>query len=287
MENIMSSSRLIKSKLQQWAFRNGIELIGSKNTQGEKYYTKKRNDNFFIPPSNITLDDFKKADGQELGNGNYPGKIQALHSSSAIAVNFFEYWKLSKEKELVAKGLNIPSTNIIDIRFEQKFPILDANHKPPNIDVVIQYKNHILCAIESKFTEAYANRKEMHGLKNEYFVKSDLWEYLPNLLSYAKLISPKDTQNKFLHAAQLIKHTLGLINYFGDKSKFRLIYLWYDTLGEEGYFHRKEIETFSDVIKNDGIIFQNITWQELIINMANKYRTSHSKYFDYMTERYL
>jgi hypothetical protein len=283
----MSSSAFIKSKLQLWALRNGIGLIGSKITKGEKYYTEKRDDNFFQPPSTTTLDDFLKADGQELGNGIYPGKIQALHSSSAIAVNFFEYWKLSLDKEFLAKGLMIPSKNIFDIRFEQKYPILGNNHKPPNIDVVIQYNNQNVCAIECKFTEAYTYRKGTHGLKKEYFSKNDLWKELPSLFSYAQSISPTDIQNNYLHPAQLIKHTLGLLYKFKDKKKFRLLYLWYDVNGEEGFNHRKEIETFSDVIKKDDIAFQSISWQELIINMANKHVAAHKKYFDYMTERYL
>lgn len=283
----MSSSDFIKSKLQLWALRNGIALIGSKITQGGKYYTKKRNDNFFQLPSKTTLDDFSKADGQELGNGKFPGKIQALHSSSAIAVNFFEYWKLSPDKEFLAKGLKIPSKNISDIRFEQKYPILDGNHTPPNIDVVIQYSNQNVCAIECKFTEAYTNRKGTHGFKKEYFVKNDLWNELPNLFSYAQSISPDDFLNTYLHPAQLIKHTLGLLNAYKNKKKFRLLYLWYDAIGEEGYYHRKELETFSDVLKKDDISFQSITWQELIINMANQHIVSHQKYFDYMTDRYL
>jgi len=122
----------------------------------------------------MTLDDFVNADGQELGTGKYPGKIQALHSSSAIALNFFEYWKSSNEKSMIAKGLKIPSRDIYDIRFEQKFPILNGNHTSPNIDVVILYTNNTICAIGCKFIEPYSDRKNNHSFKKEYFVKTDL-----------------------------------------------------------------------------------------------------------------
>ena len=64
-----------------------------------EYYTQNRNDNFFLPPSLETVNDFKNANGQEFGNGIDPGKIKALHSSSALAVNFFEYWKASSDKQ--------------------------------------------------------------------------------------------------------------------------------------------------------------------------------------------
>jgi len=282
----MSATHFIKSKLQLWAIRKGIPLIGSKIIKGGKYYTQNRDDNFFLPPSSPTENDFKNANGQEFGNGIDPGKIQALHSSSALAVNFFEYWKASSDKEFLAKGLKIPSKNIVDIRFEQKYPILNRNHPPPNIDVEIQYKNNNVCAIECKFTEAYSKRENTNGIQTEY-MKNASWTGLSNLLAYAKSICPKDGTNKYLHPAQLIKHTLGLMNKFKDKRKFRLVYLWYDANGEEGSVHRKELDSFSAIMKNDGISFQSITWQELITNMATKHFPAHKGYFDYITERYL
>lgn len=282
----MSAEVLIKSKLQLWAIRKGIPLIGSKIIKGGKYYTQNRNDNFFLPPSLETVNDFKNANGQEFGNGIDPGKIQALHSSSALAVNFFEYWKASSDKQFLAKGLKIPSNNITDIRFEQKYPILPENHPPPNIDVKIQYEDKNVCAIECKFTEAYSKRENTNGIQTEY-IKNASWTGLSNLLAYAKSICPIDVINNNLHAAQLIKHTLGLMKIFQDKKSFRLLYLWYDANGEEGSVHRRELESFSEIIKKDGISFQSITWQELITNMANKHFPAHKDYFDYIAERYL
>lgn len=282
----MSAGVLIKSKLQLWALRKGIPLIGSKGDKGGKYYTLNRDDNFYLPPSLETVNDFKNANGQEFGNGIDPGKIQALHSSSALAVNFFEYWKASSDKEFLAKGLKIPSKNIVDIRFEQKYPILNRNHPPPNIDVEIQYEDKNVCAIECKFTEAYSKRENTNGIQTEY-IKNASWAGLSNLLAFAKSICPTDEINKCLHPAQLIKHTLGLMKEFKDKKKFRLLYLWYDAYGEEGSVHRKELDSFSAIMKNDGITFQSITWQELITSMGTKHFPVHKDYFDYITERYL
>ena len=59
--------------------------------------------------------------GVEDFNSN--GKMQALHSSSAIVVNVFEYWK-SKSPDFIAKALKIPSKKIEEIVFEEKFPIV-------------------------------------------------------------------------------------------------------------------------------------------------------------------
>ena len=82
-----------------------------------------------------------------------------------------------------------------------------------------------------------------------------------------------------------MKHILGLKRQFG-KSGFRLLYLWYDVLGEQGKLHQDEVLEFTEVAKNDDIKFHSITYQELIVKLAKKLRTEHPKYIRYLTERY-
>ena len=66
---------------------------------------------------------------------------------------------------------------------------------------------------------------------------------------------------EYLDVPQLLKHILGLKSSYPDG--FTLLYLWYDVLGEEGAIHRKEINTFSEVVKDDDIRFHSISTQEL------------------------
>ena len=68
---------------------------------------------------------------------------------------------------------------------------------------------------------------------------------------------------------------------------FRLLYLWYDVLGEDGKRHRDEVSEFASVAKDDGIQFHSITYQELILKLAKNFRDSHGDYIQYLTERYL
>ena len=89
-----------------------------------------------------------------------------------------------------------------------------------------------------------------------------------------------------LHAAQLIKHILGLKRAVG-RDGFRLLYLWYDVLGAEGCRHRDEVEEFRATAKSDGVMFYSLTYQELIYRMAGKLRAQHEDHFRYLTERYL
>ncbi len=282
----MNSQKYIKEKQKFWAESKGIELIGSKIERGEKIYTINRDENFFCNLSEDTIKEFKSADGNEFGKDKYPGNIQALHSSSAIALNVFEYWK-NKDFEIIARSLKIPSKNIVNITFEKKLLISNNFDKPPNIDVVFEYSNSYVSAIECKFTEPYGQRAHQ-GLKEKYIIESGIWNNIPKIRKLSEEISPNDNKFKYLHSAQLIKHMLGLLSHSnGKKNKFRLIYLWYDIFGEDGYIHKNEIEMIKDVFQKDDLNFQSITYQELIIKLMQNKREEDSEYIKYLAERYL
>ena len=113
-----------------------------------------------------------------------------------------------------------------------------------------------------------------------------IWNDIPSLYSLAKSICPDDKKFFHLHPAQLIKHILGLKAHFG-KEGFRLLYFWYDVLGEEGVTHKKEISAFLERTLADGIKFHALSVQELIIALSNEYRSDHSEYIQYISGRYL
>jgi hypothetical protein len=284
----------ILSKQIQWAKRKNIKLIGSKVTKGFPAYTQKLDDNLFEPLVSDVINDLSKGDGGEiLSKNNFPAKANAVHSSSALGINMFHYWKTSGKIDNIAHacGLCAKQNKMqTDIRFEQKFIISKTFQKCPNLDVVIennendQYK---IYAIECKFSEAYSPRK--HGGIDPKYFRSDimpLWNDISNIYDLAKTISPDDNEFKFLHPGQLIKHILGLKNKFGKKD-FRLLYLWYDVLGKEGYVHRTEIEKFSAYTNADEVKFSSISYQELITSLAKNYYETNEKFIDYMTGRYL
>ena len=129
--------------------------------------------------------------------------------------------------------------------FEKKFPILPNSMRHSNIDVVFNYKNGYCCAIECKFTEPYQqSRKTTSGLKEKYISEFEHWDSIPNVFQLAKIISPNDTKFNYLYSAQLVKHVLGLLTKY-DKSKFRLLYVWYDAFGEKSYRYSLELEAVS------------------------------------------
>ena len=279
----------IKSKQQIWANLRNLELIGSQNERGEKLYTETLTGNLFKQMSKDTLESFIEGDGKELGNGIIPGKMQALHSSSALSVNVFDYWKDVEDRACIAKSLLIPSVKIAKIIFEKKYLIIqDSINKHPNIDVVIEYNNGNCCAIECKYTEPFSKRQGEYGFKEKYFDGFGSWGIIPEIHKLASSISPEDKKFQKLHAAQLIKHILGLLTYYKNRTdKFRLIYLYYAVFGEDGYIHDKEIAEFSEIVKKDRIVFQAITWQELIFNLFAHCFKEHETYVKYLFERYI
>jgi hypothetical protein len=284
----MKAREYILSKQIQWAHNHGIDLIGSKGNLGHPAYTRNLEDNLFAPLMPETRKSFQTGDGGELA-GN-PSKMQAVHSSSALGVNIFQYWQSINEVEKIACvcGFCRKTTRVSrDISFEVKYSIDDRFRYAPNIDVVIsndsatQYK---VFAIECKFTEAYGGYGHS-GIKKKY-LDLDIWQEISHLHKLAISISPNDDQFQYLHAAQLIKHILGLKRAFG-KTNFRLLYLWYDALGNEGAKHRAEVSEFIEVAKSDGIVIHGMSYQELIVRLADNYRVSHKKYVEYITSRYL
>ena len=118
----------------------------------------------------------------------------------------------------------------------------------------------------------------------EYIYDLSLWNDLPTLYDLAKKISPDNNSYKYLNAAQLIKHILGLNN---QKNGYSLLYLWYDVNVESGAKHRNEIAEFAEIAKKDNIKFSHITYQEVISRLTQEFYAGNEDYCNYLTDRYL
>jgi hypothetical protein len=286
----MSGKTYIQTKQMLWAKRNSILLRKPTANSEEANYTHKLEDNLYEPLDPVYKEQFKAADGGELlDKANSAAKMKALHSSSAIGVNFFHYWgKRGLVKEIaIACGLCAKeNTKTFDVTFEEKFQIDGSFQRSPNIDVVIKSRESQpdVFGIECKFSEAYGGSHS--GLSEKYIEMTDLWKDIPSLYEFAKSISPGDKKFKHLHPAQLVKHILGLKKQCGGKS-FKLLYLWYAVPGEDGSAHRKEIESFAKVAEKDNINFRSITYQEVIVNLYRHYYQEHNQFIDYLADRYL
>jgi len=291
----MNAYEYIILKQIEWAKNNGIKIIEKRDGNTWIAYTEKLEDNLFLRSiSEETKKELKKGDGNELSTKNGKPKIQALYSSSALAINVFDFLRKEKRTDIV---MNI-FANLFDnkttntdrvlqgvVRFEMKVPIEGIKGKSPNIDVAIVSYVDTICkviAIESKFAEPYRGNKAVN-FSEQYFQKQFIWKKIPHIRRLADFLNNQERSFNYLDAAQLIKHILGLIS---KPENFCLLYLWYDVPGEEGCYHREEVEYFKEVVEKDGIKFHHMTYQELIIKLS-KYRDQFPEYIEYLATRYL
>ncbi|QYK50979.1 MAG: hypothetical protein KF701_00460 [Anaerolineales bacterium] len=211
--------------------------------------------------------------------------MRAVHSTSALAVNVFQYLGEVGRADAAVGGGDAAAYRSATVVFEEKYPVGKGFGIAPNVDVVIKPLGlqQPVVAIECKFSEAYRINPSK-GLKVKYLNVAELWPELPALHRLALALSPEDTRFRFLHAAQLIKHTLGLRRMYGRN--FCLVYLWYAADGDEGRVHADEAAAFTEIARADGIAFASITYQELIRRLAEELEEEHGEYIEYLTGRY-
>ena len=106
---------------------------------------------------------------------------------------------------------------------------------------------------------------------------------MPQILA----LSPgKDRQQfELLDAGQLLKHILGLTLAYG-KRKFKLLYLYMDTIGPLSVAHEREVES-SDNLIGDDVEFRWAKYRDLISRLVSICAdcADDSLYTDYLTGR--
>src|SRR5437899_1388570 len=99
----MSVVSQIRDRQRRWAIRAG-------HKPNEKGYLGTIADNLWHPLSVQTRKEFERGKGSELrGDAKRPAKMRALHSSAALACNFFDFWR-DRDKAVLSKALSLPET---------------------------------------------------------------------------------------------------------------------------------------------------------------------------------
>jgi len=223
--------------------------------------------------------------------------MRAPHSSSALVVNVFHYWRLYNQLgpilSTIAPGLK--DYEVQDVRFEAQCPInWPVPRTPPHLDVIIRYSQLAqpgvikAVAVESKFQEIYGQGQG--SFADSYLADENkaIWDGLEPMRELATQINPANILFRQLKASQLIKHCLGLKAQFGGTENFELVYLWYPVPGPEAVQHEEEIIRFRQVAEScrPRVKFRAIAYQDLIHSLARKHGDDHGAYVDYLTERY-
>jgi len=285
----MKSADFLHQKFQAWARRKNISLQGSEGERGQPNYMLSVEENLF---NGKLLGQVRSAFVEGAG-GELRGKIpsmSALHSSAAMAVNLFQYWVENQQYQMLAELLKIPSKGIGSVSFEKKYQVCDdwkahGFNEPPHLDLGIDYIDSNRVGVECKLFEPYG-RLGHDLLKGVYLELPDAWNDIPACRALAEELTSGDAGFKRLGPAQLLRHILGL--KFGRPiEKIRLIYLYFDTIGDEAAEHRAEVRRFQELIASDPINFVPMTVQEFVLRAVSLCRAQHREYVDYLADRYL
>ena len=273
----MDAEQDLRDAQQNWARSRGIPF----NSRG---YVREVEANLWRLLSTRARQAFERGAGSELS-----GHMRALHSSSALVANFFDYWtNRDKGPLLSALGIDLEGANSLD--FEAQFHTgLGGN--PPHLDVAITYSTGSVVAVESKFTEHL--KRSTTGKSSftmAYFPKATgRWtgKDLPACQSLAEELWAEERcggrqRFEYLDPRQLLKHALGLATQLGRR--FSLCYLYYDGLGDGPEAHRREIGAFEECV-GDEIKFKSRTYQGVFERLRESGQAS-SEYLGYLEARY-
>lgn len=274
----MSSKTTLLDKQRKWA-------LGIPCDVDSRGYVSSVSENLYQPLSTRAVDGFSNGSGSELLDTPLrPAKMKALHSSAALAVNFFDYWtERSPDLLLTALGLGIAPTSI---EFEAQFPTgLEGN--PPNLDIAFRFRSGLVVGVESKFSEWLTPKSpNKESFKPKYFDGPvGLWatKELPACQRLAEALHSGRIQFRYLDAPQLLKHALGLATQ--HPGYFELYYLFFDCPGFESEVHRSEVVRFAELVGTD-FRFRWSNYQDVFNRLTVSSAAARTSYMAYLGERY-
>ena len=267
----------IKARQLEWATRAGRALDGDG-------YCSCVDDNLFQKLSTAARGDFERGGGSELGKSGERGKIQAVHSSSALACNWFDYWR-ERDLSVLSNVLGVPNP-FVTLRLEAHVKT-GMRGADANLDVLLTAADGSLFGIESKFSEPYSPSPSKTALKSQYFSQNrSRWTEvgLPGCQAVAERLRTGQHDYAALDVAQLLKHMLALARTGGG---WTLCCLWYEVSGPAADAHRSDLRTVTAQIGDDAAHFHALTYQELFTRMERVIGAEHAAYMDYLRDRYL
>ncbi len=238
----------------------------------EGYLTSMNPEDNLLP--NVTnWNDIKSKIGKGQGNElkvKKDGRMKfcALHSSAALCVNNFATVKQNMNNISFLEYSNFTKT-----KFEKKI-LTGMKGGQPNLDFYLE-NSKVIIGIESKFIEYLDKTDPTNKTLSKYLKLSFLPQGFDSVIhNYLNC-----TNKMYLDVAQLIKHSIGLINNKGNKDAILVYIYWqpkswningtYQKIHEQ---HKAEIEDFAKKISSF-ITFKYLSYSELWDN-HNEYGIS-------------
>jgi len=273
----MSSKTELLEQQRNWALAQGLD-------PDSRGYLSDVASNLQRPMSPQTKLAFERGSGSELQDTpSRPAKMKALHSSSALAVNFFDTW-VSERPTALQRSFGF-DREIVSVAFEAQFPT-GLTGIPPNLDVALELSDGFVIGIESKFSEwlgPKSNNKTF--FKAKYFpCGPGLWAErgLPESQNLASRMNIGELQFQYLDVPQLLKHALGMATQLVDQ--FSLYYVYLDWPGKESAVHCDEIALFAELVGEE-LRFQSLSYQQVLSSLGREQGVD-SVYLSYLGSRY-
>jgi hypothetical protein len=216
-------------------------------------------------PEQYVRDRLEKSKGNEIESG----KFNSPDSSAALAANCFGWFH---ERPASLPGfpkldLGFPALTV-DIECEARFPWAGGTH--PWLDAAAVTATHLI-GIESKRFEPFRDVKQI-DFSDAY--DRDHWG--PSMKAYERMrdsLKRLELQFRFLDAAQLVKHALGLVTQ-GRRRSLRtvLTYIYAEPAELNGRpipvaaieGHRAEIQDFAMAVAGSEVLFNPLCYRDWI-----------------------
>ena len=261
------------------------QRLGVNATFAPNGYLTHVDHNLYLPLGQLARAEIGHGSGKEFGTEERPGKLAAPWSSSALAVNVFEYWRDRDRAPLVSA---LGCDDIVNLNLEQRLGTGFSNRAPANLDVVLTTRTHDI-GIESKFCEPYGAAS--HGDFRPSYLRrgpDKRWLNLSRLRDLAHAIAERTVTFSRLDAPQLIKHALALQRRSNaTKRPFQLMLLWYCPPGDHAATRQlhDEISILAGAMRADSVVFRAETYQAFFQKLRQS-AAGHADYIDYLAARY-
>ena len=268
---------IIKKRQQAWAERR-------RQTLDADGYCGCDNANIFQGLSDAARRDFALAASGEPGSEGERARIQAAHSSSALACNWFDYWR-DRDFGVLSTAFGVPKP-FVTLRLQARVPT-GMRGADVNLDVLLTTADGSLLGIESTFTEPYTQDAAKSVLKPQYFAHNRCrWtdHGLSGCQAVAERLRTGDHGFTVLDVAQLLTHMLALAR---TGNRWTLCCLWYEVPGRMADAHRADLQTFAAQVGSDAAHFTALTYQELFARMEPIVGAEHAAYMAYLRDRYI
>jgi hypothetical protein len=219
-------------------------------------------------------DDYRAGAGHELER-----KMRAAHSSSALVVNTFAPWRKNPSTLFLANA-----TGFNALRFEAVFPT-GLGGTPPHLDLFADGAAPV--AVESKCLE-YLTPKTA-AFSRSYDTIADARRDSP-WFGLIDLLRRDPGRYRYLDAAQLVKHALGLMRapFIDDVT---LLYLYWEPLNHADFAefpsHREEIASLQTMLEGAKPLLRSATYAELWEDLRTRSQEAWLQaHVDRLQERY-